>query len=172
MIWSGDKVAFGAPCFFDAGVGDGDISGVAVGEGDGVSEGDAEGVSKGCGDGEPFFFRFGDAPSDGVGDAFFFRGVGDGDSSSADGVRFFLGEEVADGAGDSVSRGVDEDFGVGDLFFVAAVLFFLRGFGVGVGVEKIFFSALPRDCSAAGAGATVESITASAIRILINIVKV
>ena len=57
---------------------------------------------------------------------------------------------------------------MGDFFFVATALFFLRGFGVGVGVEKIFFSASPRDRSAAGDGTMVETITASAITILIN----
>lgn len=57
---------------------------------------------------------------------------------------------------------------MGDFFFVATALFFLRGFGVGVGVEKIFFSASPRDRSAAGDGTMVETITASAITIRIN----
>jgi len=167
-------VAFGAPCFFGVGVGDGDISGVAVGDGDGVSDGDTDGVSNGCGDGELLFFRCGEALGDGVGvgDLFFFFGVGDGNSSVADGVGFFFGEEVADGAGDSSSRG-DEDFfgvgvGVGDFILVATALFFFRGLGVGVGVEKTFFSAAPRDCSAAGAGAMVETTRASAITILIN----
>ena len=101
----------------------------------------------------------------------FFGGVGDGDSSVAGGVGFFFGEEVADGAGDSSSRGVDffgVGVGVGDFFLVATALFFFRGLGVGVGVDKIFFSAAPRDCSAAGAGTIVETIRASAIKILIN----
>ncbi|MEY2555708.1 MAG: hypothetical protein QOJ36_149 [Verrucomicrobiota bacterium] len=109
-----------------------------------------------------------------MGDAFFFFEAGNGDSSSTDGPAFFFfGEGVADGTGDSFSRGVDEAFGVGvgvdDFFFVATALFFLRGLGVGVGVEKIFLSASPMDCSAAGNGTIVETITASAIRILINI---
>ena len=100
--------------------------------------------------------------------------MGDGDCSSADGLGFFFfGEGVVDGTGDSFSRGVDEALGlgvgVGDFFFAATALFFLRGLGVGVGVEKIFLSASPMDCSAAGDGTTVETITASAIRILINI---
>ncbi len=68
-------------------------------------------------------------------------------------MRFFLGEDVADGAGDSFSRGVDEALGVGvevgDVFFVATALFFLRGLGVGVGVAKIFFSVCPKEGSAA-----------------------
>ena len=96
-----------------------------------------------------------------MGEAFFFPGVGDGDSSSTDGVRFFLGEGVADGAGDSFSRSADDFFGVGvgvgDFFFAATALFFLRGFGVGVGVEKILFIVLASDCSAARVGATVET---------------
>jgi hypothetical protein len=111
-----------------------------------------------------------------VGDVLFFFEVGNGDSSSTDGLGFFFfGEGVADCAGDSLSRGVDEALGVGvgvdDFFFVATALFFLRGLGVGVGVgvEKIFLSASPMDCSAAGDGTTVETITANAIRILINI---
>ena len=149
-------MALGAPCFF-GGVGDGDPAGVAVGVGIGVSDGDADGVSNGCGDGELLFFRCGEALGDGV-------GVGD--------LFFFFGEEVADGAGDSSSRGVEDFFGVGvglgDFFLVATALFFFRGLGVGVGVERIFFSAAPRDCSAAGVGTIVETIRASAIRILIN----
>lgn len=169
-------MAFGAPCFFGVGVGDGDISGVGVGDGDGdgVSDGDTDGVSNGCGDGELLFFRCGEALGDGVGvgDLFFFFGVGDGNSSVADSVGFFFGEEVADGGGDSSSRGVEDFFGVGvgvgDFFLVATALFFFRGLGVGVGVEKTFFSVLPRDCSAAGAGAMVETTRASAIKILIN----
>jgi hypothetical protein len=154
-------VAFGAPCFFP-GVGDGDSWGVWAAVGIGVSDGDGEavGVSKGCGDGEVFFFRRGNA-------------LGDGDSSLTDGVRFFPGEGVSDGAGDSFSRGIDDFFGlgggVGDFFFVVTALFFFRGFGVGVGVEKIFLIASPSDCSAARAGTTVETIIASAMRILINI---
>ena len=139
-------MAFGAPCFFD-------ISGVAVGDGDGVSDGDADGVSKGCGEGELFFFRCADALGDGVGEVLFFFGVGDGDVSSADGVRFFLGEGVVEGAGDSFTCGVVDSLGVGvgvgDFFFVATALFFFRGLGVGVGVEKIFFSVCPRVGSAA-----------------------
>ena len=167
-------MAFGAPCFFGVGVGDGDISGVAVGDGDGVSDGDTDGVSNGCGDGELLFFRCGEALGDGVGvgDLFFFFGVGDGDSSVADGVCFCFEKGVADGTGDSSSRGVEDFFGVGvgvgDFFLVATALFFFRGLGVGVGVEKTFFSAAPRDCSAAGAGAMVETTRASAIKILIN----
>jgi hypothetical protein len=99
--------------------------------------------------------------------------VGDGNSSVADSVGFFLGEEVADGAGDSFSRDV-EDFlgvgvGVGDFFFVAAVLFFFRGLGVGVGVEKIFLIVSPGDRSVAGDGTGAITINTSAIRILINI---
>ena len=72
-----------------------------------------------------------------------------GDSSSADGVRFFFGEGLGDGVGDSSSFAVGECFffgeevgdgvGVGDFFFVVVATFFLRC-GVGVGEEKIFFS--------------------------------
>lgn len=146
-------MAFGAPCFFGVGVGDGDSCGGAVGVGVGDAVSDGDDVSKGCAVGDSFFFRCGDPLGDGVGEVFFFRGVGDGDSSSADGVRFFLGAGVVAGAGDSFSRGVDEVFGVGvgvgDFFFVATALFFLRGLGVGVGVANIFFSVCPRVGSAA-----------------------
>ena len=154
-------MAFGAPCFFGVGVGDGDISGVAVGDGDGVSDGDTDGVSNGCGDGELLFFRCGEALGDGVGvgDLFFFFGVGDGDSSVADGVCFFFEKGVTDGTGDSSSRGVEDFFGVGvglgDFFLVATALFFFRGLGVGVGVAKIFLTVSPSDRSAAPVGATV-----------------
>ena len=70
------------------------------------------------------------------------------------------------GVGVGAGVGVGVGVGVGDFFLVA--LFFFRGLGVGVGVEKTFFSAAPRDCSAAGAGAMVETTRASAIKILIN----
>jgi hypothetical protein len=154
-------VAFGAPRFF-AGVGVGDCSSVAVGEGDGASDGETEGVSKGCGDGEPFFFRCGDALGDGVdvgvGEVFFFFEAGNGVSSSMDGARFFL----VDGVGISFSLGVDDflgvGIGVGDFFFAVAALFFFLGFGVGVGVENIFFNACPNVCSAASlAGAAMKT---------------
>ena len=79
-----------------------------------------------------------------------------GVSSSTAGVRFFFGEEVSDGVGDSSSFGGGECFffgdgvgvGVGDFFLIAVALFFFRC-GVGVGVEKIFLSAWPSVCSAA-----------------------
>jgi hypothetical protein len=168
-------VAFGAPCFFGVGVGDGDSCGVAVGVGvgDAVSDGDA--VSKGCADGDPFFFRCGDPLGDGVGEVFLFRGLGDGDSSSTGGVRFFLGDGVVDGAGDSFSRGVDEVFGlgvgVGDFFFVATALFFLRGLGVGVGVEKIFFSVCPKVGSAASFTAVAKVTHVSKMKMRRSISK-
>lgn len=99
--------------------------------------------------------------------------MGEGDSSSTEGERFFFGEGFTDGDGDSFASGVADSFGVGvgvgDFFLVATALFFFRGFGVGVGVENIFFSVWPSDCSAAGAGRTMETITASEMRILINI---
>jgi hypothetical protein len=99
--------------------------------------------------------------------------VVDGDSSSTDGVRFFLGEGVIDGAGDSFSREVADSFGagvgLGDFFFVAAVLFFFRGLGVGVGVEMIFLIVSPSEGSVAGDGTGAVTINTSAIRILINI---
>jgi hypothetical protein len=152
LIASGDSVALGAPCFF-GGVGEGDSSGVAVG--DGV----ALGVSVGSGVGEDFFFRLGDALGDGEGEGF-----------------FFLTDGVTDGAGDSCSVGRDDFFfgegvGEGDGLFVAEELFFFRGLGVGVGVEKIFLIVSLSDCSAARAGAIVETISASAIRMRINIAK-
>jgi hypothetical protein len=152
-------VAFGAPRFL-AGLGVGDCSGVAVGEGDGVSDGETGTVSKGCGDGEAFFFRCGDVLGDGVGvgvsEVFFFLEAVDGGSSSVDRACFFLGEAVGDGVGVSFSRGVDDFLGVGvglgDFFFGVAAPFFFRGFGVDVGVEKIFFNACPSVCSAASTG--------------------
>jgi hypothetical protein len=126
-------VALGAPCFFD---GDGDSSGVAVG--DRISDGDVDpvGVSTGSGVGEVFFFRCGEALGESMGEVVFFFGLGDGDSdsSSVDELPLFLGNGVTDG--------------VGDFFFVADALFFFRGFGVGVGVETIFLMLSPNDCSA------------------------
>jgi len=164
-------VALGAPCLFGAeGNDSGDSFDVAVGTG--VSDGDVGpvGVSDGCGVARVFCFRCGEmvGEGEGVGEAFFFFGAGEGDSisSSADGVFFFFGEGVTDGVGDSLSRTGDafflgEGVGVGDFFFVADVLFFFRGFGVGVGVAKIFLIASPNDCSAARVGKAVE--TASTI---------
>lgn len=168
-------MAFGAPCFFGVGVGDGDSCGVAAGVtvGDAVSDGDD--VSKGCAVGDPFFFRCGDPLGDGVGEVFFFRRVGDGDSSSADGVRFFLGDGVVDGAGDSFSRGVAKALGVGvgvgDFFFVPTAFFFLRGLGVGVGVAKIFFSVCPRVGSAASFTAVAKVTHVSKMKMRRSISK-
>ena len=129
-------MALGAPCFFN---GDGDSSGVAVG--DRISDGEIDpvGVSNGSGVGEFFFFRCGEGFGDGVGEVVFFFGLGVGDSLSRAGDDFF-------GLGD----------GVGDFFVVADALFFFRGFGVGVGVERIFWMASPNDCSAR-TGASSES---------------
>ncbi len=148
MIASGVKVAFGAPCFFgtgDVGAGAEEDSSVTVGEGVTLGDFDPSGVAVGSGVGEDFFFR----PSDGVGDG------------EAEGF-FFLIDGVTDGAGDSSLAGegffFGEAAGEGDGFFVVEELFFfLRGFGVGVGVEKIFLILLASDCSAAPAGTTVET---------------
>jgi len=149
-------VALGAPCLFcGEGNDSGDSFDVAVGTG--VSDGDVGpvGVSDGCGVAIVFCFRCGEMVGEGVGEAFFLFGAGEGDSisSSADGVFFFFGEGITDGVGDSLSRTGDafflgEGVGVGDFFFVADVLLFFRGFGVGVGVAKIFLIASPNDCSA------------------------
>jgi len=92
---------------------------------------------------------------------FFGRGVGDSNFSSVDELFFFLGDGVASGVGDSLSGAGDDFFdglgdGVGDFFVVADALFFFRGFGVGVGVERIFLMASPNDCSA-HTGASSES---------------
>jgi len=151
-------VALGAPCFFDGG---GDSSGVAVG--DRISDGeiDPDGVSNGSGVGEVFFFRCGEALGETMGEVVFFFGLGDGDSTSSSVAEllFFFGNGVTDGVGDSLSRAGDDFFdglGVGDFFFVADALFFFRGFGVGVGVERIFLMASPNDCSAR-MGASSES---------------
>ena len=151
-------MALGAPCFFDGG---GDSSGVAVG--DRISDGeiDPDGVSNGSGVGEVFFFRCGEALGESMGEVVFFFGLGDGDSTSSSVAEllFFFGNGVTDGVGDSLSRAGDDFFdglGVGDFFFVADALFFFRGFGVGVGVERIFLMASPNDCSAR-MGASSES---------------
>jgi hypothetical protein len=142
LIASGARVAFGAPCFFgtgDAGAAVGEDCGVAVGEGAGL------GVSVGSGVGKDFFFRFGDPLGAGEAEGLFFLidGVTDGaaDSSFA-GEGFFFGEAVGEGDG---------------LFVVAELFFFFRGFGVGVGVEKIFLIVSASDRSAARLGATVET---------------
>jgi hypothetical protein len=150
-------VALGAPCFFDGG---GDSSGVAVGDRISNGEIDPVGVSNGSGVGEVFFFRCGEALGETMGEVFFF-GLGDGDSTSSSVAEllFFFGNGVTDGVGDSLSRAGDDFFdglGVGDFFFVADALFFFRGFGVGVGVERIFLMASPNDCSAR-MGASNES---------------
>jgi hypothetical protein len=86
-----------------------------------------------------------------MGEVVFFFGLGDGDSdsSSVDELPLFLGNGVTDGVGDSFSR-------AGDFLFVADALFFFRGFGVGVGVERIFLMASPNDWSAR-TGASSES---------------
>ena len=115
--------------------------------------------SAGSGVGEGFFFRLGDALGDGEAEGF-----------------FFLIDGVTDGVGDSCSVGRDNFFfgeavGEGDGLFVVEELFFFRGFGVGVGVEKIFLIVSLNDCSAPRAGATVETTSASAVRIRINIAK-
>ncbi len=96
-----------------------------------------------------------------MGEVVFFFGLGDGDSTSSSVAEllFFFGNGVTDGVGDSLSRAGDDFFdglGVGDFFFVADALFFFRGFGVGVGVERIFLMASPNDCSAR-MGASSES---------------
>lgn len=149
--------------------GDGDSSGVAVGDGVGVFEGDA-GASDGSGDGLVFFFRCGDVAGEGAGEVFFFvdrDGVGDS-SSVVVGTSFFFFDRAADGVGDSLSSAGDDfldglGVGVGDFFFVAEVLFFFRGFGVGVGVENIFLIVSPSDCSAR-TGATNENKIATRMK--------
>lgn len=93
----------------------------------------------------------------------FAPGVGEPDSSSVDGVLFFFGEGITDGDGDSFARAGDDFFdglgeGDGDFCFVVDALLFFRGFGVGVGVAKIFLIASPNDCSAC-TGASSESRT-------------
>jgi hypothetical protein len=160
LISSGNNVALGAPCFFD---GDGDSPGVALG--DRISDGEIDpvGVSNGSGVGEFFFFRCGEPLGESMGEVVFFFGLGDGDSnfSSGDELLFFLGNGVTAGVGDALSRADDDFFdglgdGMGDFSVVADAPFFLRGFGVGVGVERIFLMASPNDCSAR-TGASSES---------------
>ena len=83
------------------------------------------------------------------------------------GVALFFLFGEGKGVGDSSSR-AREDFlegvavGVGDFFFVAAEVFFFRG--AGVGVEKIFLSALPK-VSAGLATSIGDTTTARTIRI-------
>ena len=102
------------------------------GEALGVADGD--GLSSGLGVGEAFFFRRGEIV-----------GAAVGDSASAVGVRFFFGDALGDGFGDSSPVGerfffgVGDGVGVGDFFWDAVAFFFLCG--VGVGVEKIFLNA-------------------------------
>ena len=161
MIASGVKVAFGAPCFFgtgDVGAGAEEDSGVTVGEGVTLGDFDPSGVAVGSGVGEDFFFR----PSDGVGDG------------EAEGF-FFLIDGVTDGAGDSSLAGegffFGEAAGEGDGLFVVEELFFLRGFGVGVGVEKIFLTVLASDRSAAPVGATVQTVSTRTNRARISMIN-
>ena len=157
MIASGVKVAFGAPCFFATG-----DAGATVGEDTGVALGDgvAVGVSVGSGVGEDFFFRRGDALGDGDAEGFFFLidGVTDGagDSCSGGGDTFFFGEAVGEGDG---------------LFVVDELFFFFRGFGVGVGVEKIFLTVLASDRSAAPVGATVQTVSTRTNRARISMIN-
>ena len=172
-------MALGAPCFFEediVGEADGDSPDAAVA--DGVSGGDADiaGDTNGSGGGRIFFFRWGEMLGEGVADIFFFFGLGDGDSDSvgAGEAFFFLVEGVTAGAGDSSSLGgegffVGEGVGLGELFLLEG-LFFFRGFGVGVGVEKSFLRALPSVSSAAvAAGPTGGNISARIIRRRISI---
>jgi hypothetical protein len=166
-----------APCFFGVGVGDNDSCGVVAGVGVELAVSDGDDVSKGCGDGEAFFFRCGDPLGDGVGEAFFFFGAGNGDSSSEEAVRFFFGEGFPDGAGDSFAGGVADSFGlgvgvgVGDFFFAVTTLFFLCGLGVGVGVEKIFFSVCPKVGSAASFTAVAKVTHVSKMKMRRSISK-
>jgi hypothetical protein len=141
------RLAFGAPCFFDE-VGLGDSFGIALGVADGDTDCVGSGVSNGCGVGKLLFLRCGE----GVGDVFFFFGLGEGGGDSVSDIFFFFVEGT--GVGDSFSLGDDLFDGVGDgadnfFFVIADWLFFFRGFGVGVGVAKIFLIASPNDCSAA-----------------------
>ena len=105
MICSGDKEAFGAPCFADGdgvgacGVGVGDSAGVGLGDGD----------SNGSGVGEVLFFRRAEAVGEGVGETLVFLRETDGDSSFAAVADFF-----AVGVGEPVGFAVG--LGVGDFF--------------------------------------------------------
>jgi len=164
LIWFGISVAFDACCFF-AGLPVAGCSAVPLGVA--VSVGVADGVSDGSGVGDVLFFLWGEVVGDGLGDSFFFFELGDGDSGAGDAAFFFVGETDADGIGE-VSLRAGEDFfdgvGVGDFLVVVAAVFFFRGFGVGVGVEKTFFSASPRDCSAGLAAWMGEKTNATKIR--------
>jgi hypothetical protein len=183
VIASVVNVALGAPCFLgtagegDSGALSGEFAGVVAGDGVAPEDIDFDGVSVASGAGEIFFFRRGEAFGDAEAEGFLVLVpcAGGSDSFSDDEVIFFLTEAVADGAGDSASA-AGEDFllgdglGNGDVFFVLGKLFFFRGVGVGVGVEKIFLIAWPNDSSAACAGTTVEIINAIRIRARVNIV--
>jgi hypothetical protein len=103
-------------------------------------------------------------------DFFFFDGVSIGltsvDSSEAgeaDAFRFGCGDKVGEGEV-FLPDGVGEGDGVA--FFVVVFFFFREG--VGVGVEKIFLSVSPTDCSAR-TGATIDRIRALAINVRRNI---
>ena len=103
-------------------------------------------------------------------DFFFFEGVSieltSADSSEAgeaDAFPFACGEGI--GEGEAFLLDVLGE-GDGASFFVVVFFFFREG--VGVGVEKIFLSVSPTDCSAR-TGAAIDRIRALAINVRRNI---
>lgn len=171
--------------------------GVSVSSGVGEAFFFRRGEALGDGDGEDFLVFVlcaGECDSSSDDEALFFFLVaavadGAGDSSSVAGDGFFRGEAlgggdgedflpfaVCAGAGDSSSGGGEDFFlgdalGDGDVFFVLDALFFFRGVGVGVGVEKIFLTALPNDSSAARTGTAVAIMSAMRIKTRMDIAE-
>ena len=102
-------------------------------------------------------------------DFFFFDGLPPG-LAAADSSRAGEADAFRLPCGDAVGEGEpffpDEAVGDGVSFFVV-VFFFFRA-GVGVGVEKIFLSVSPTDCSAR-TGAAIDRMRALAINVRRNI---
>jgi hypothetical protein len=151
----------GAPFFF----GDGDFDGLgfAVSPDSGVALGLAEGEGDSPGDGDGvgellrFFFLLdavGEDSGVGLGDDFFFFAEAD---ALGDGVSDGVGLAVTFFFGDGDFSGAALGFGVGD--FSAVDFFFVRLWGVGVGVgAKIFLSLVPNVSSAGARTAKPVSI--------------
>jgi hypothetical protein len=164
---SPDEIVAGAPFFF----GEGDPEGFGDSLGAALALGDAEGEfsGEGLGVGEPLCFFFllglGDSSDVGVGELFFFF-FGDVDALPS-GVSDGVGVALAFFFGDADFSGEALGLGVGDFSVVA--FFFLCGVGVGVGAN-IFFSFVPKDCSAgartAQTAAPAKMISATAVLIM------
>ncbi len=141
-------------------MGAGDSVSAGVGEpfflwrGEALGVADGDGLSVGLAVGEVFFFRRGETVGEAVGD-------------SAAGDRFFFGDALGDGVGDSSLAGDLFFFGDGDGvdvgdFLEVVTFFFLCG--VGVGAEKAFLSESPNDGSAASIAGAATLIQVIKIR--------